>query len=58
MAIDYLLVLECYTWDTLARPLKHEEKTVNSSIRKYIDELENKITFKIKTGCYVEILTS
>ena len=36
---------------------KHGEKTVNPSIRIYINKIENRITFKIKTGYYIEILT-
>ena len=36
---------------------KHGEKTFNPSIRKYINKIENKITFKIKTGYYLELLT-
>ena len=30
---------------------------VNPSIRKYINKIENRITFKIKTGYYLELLT-
>ena len=37
---------------------KHEEKTINPSIRIYINKTENRITFKIKTGYYPELLTS
>ena len=33
------------------------EKTVNPSIRIYTKKLEKRITFKIKTGYYLEILT-
>ena len=36
---------------------KHEEETVNLSITIYINEIENRITFKIKTGYYLELLT-
>ena len=36
---------------------KHGEKTVNSSRRMYINKIENRITFKIKTGYYLELLT-
>ena len=32
-------------------------KTVNPSIRIYISKIENRITFKIKTGYYLELLT-
>ena len=37
---------------------KHGEKTVNPSIRIYINKIENRITFKIKTVYYIELLTS
>ena len=33
------------------------EKTGNSSIRIYVNKIENRITFKIKTGYYLELLT-
>ena len=36
---------------------KHGEKTDNSSIKLYVNEIENRITFKIKRGCYLELLT-
>ena len=36
---------------------KHIEKTLNSSIRIYIDKIENRITFKIKTGYDPKVLT-
>ena len=36
---------------------KHGEKTVNPSIRINVNEIENRITFKIKTGYYLELLT-
>ena len=36
---------------------KHGEKTVNSSIRIYINKIENTITFKFKTRYYLELLT-
>ena len=32
-------------------------KTVNPSVRIYIHKLENRVTFKIKTGYYFELLT-
>ena len=36
---------------------KHREKTVNPSIQTYINKAENRITFEIKTGYYLEIWT-
>ena len=36
---------------------KHREKTANPSIRIYINIIENRITFKIKTGYHLELLT-
>ena len=33
------------------------EKTVNLSIREYLNKIENRITFKIKTGYYLKLLT-
>ena len=36
---------------------KHRKKTLNHSIRIYISKTENSITFKIKTGYYLELLT-
>ena len=36
---------------------KHKTFTNNSSIRKYVDKIENRITFRIKTGYYLELLT-
>ena len=36
---------------------KHEEKIVNPSIRISINKIENRVTFKIKTGYYLELLT-
>ena len=36
---------------------KHREKTVNPSIRIYINKIENITTIKIKTGYYLELLT-
>ena len=36
---------------------KHRKKTDNSFIRIYINKTENTITFKIKTGYYLEFLT-
>ena len=38
--------------------LKNGEKTDNPSVRIYVNKIENRITFKIKTGYYLELLTS
>ena len=37
--------------------LKTWRKTINTSIRIYINNIEYRITFKIKTGYYLEFLT-
>ena len=37
---------------------KHGENIDNSSIRIYVDKIEKRITFKIKTGYYLEPLAS
>ena len=36
---------------------KHREKFDNPSIRIYVNEIENRIKFKIKTGYYLKLLT-
>ena len=36
---------------------KHETVTDNPPIRIYVNRMENNITYKIKTGYYLEILT-
>ena len=36
---------------------KHGEKAIKPSIRICINKIENRITFKIKTGYYLELLT-
>ena len=36
---------------------KHGEKTDNPSIRIYINKIEIRIMFKIKTGYYLELLS-
>ena len=36
---------------------KHEEKAGNPSTEIYINKRENRMTFKIKTGYYLELLT-
>ena len=37
--------------------IKHGEKTDNPSIIIYIKKIENRITFNIKTGYYLKLLT-
>ena len=36
---------------------KHNENIDNPSIRIYVTKIEHRITFKIKTGNYLELLT-
>ena len=36
---------------------KHGENTDNPSIRIYVNKIKNEVTFKIKTGCYLDLLT-
>ena len=36
---------------------KHSESVDNPSVRIYINKVENRITFKIKNGYYLELLT-
>ena len=36
---------------------KHDTVTDNPSIRIYINKIENRITFRMKTGYYLELLT-
>ena len=36
---------------------KHNENVHNLSIKIYVNEIENRITFKIKNGYYLELLT-
>ena len=36
---------------------KHNENVINPSIRIYVSKIDNKITFKIKNGYYIELLT-
>ena len=36
---------------------KHGEKTVKPAMRIYIDKMENRVTFKIKSGYDLELLT-
>ena len=37
---------------------KHQRMTDNPPIRIHINQIENRITFKIKRGYYLELLTS
>ena len=37
---------------------KHSESVDNPSIRVYVNRIENRITFKIKSGYYLELLTT
>ena len=37
---------------------KHGEKTANPLIEIYVNNIENRITFEIKTGYYLELLTA
>ena len=37
--------------------MKHSESVDNPSIRIYVNIIENRITFKIKSGYYLELLT-
>ena len=37
---------------------KHGENIDNPSIRIYVNKIENRITFKIKTGYYLDLLTT
>ena len=36
---------------------QHAEKTINPSIRTYVNKIESTITFKIKTGYYLKLST-
>ena len=36
---------------------KHNENVDDSSIKIYVNKIENRITFKIKNGYYLELLT-
>ena len=36
---------------------KHSESVGNPSIRIYVNKIQNRITFKIKNGYYLELLT-
>ena len=36
---------------------KHGEKTNNPSVRIYVNQIDNRVTFKIEAGYYLELLT-
>ena len=36
---------------------KHSESVDNPSVRIYVNKIENRITFKLKSGYYLELLT-
>ena len=36
---------------------QHAEKTINPSIRIYVDQIENRIMFKVQTGYYLKLST-
>ena len=36
---------------------KHSENVDNPSIKRYVNKIENRVTFKIKNGYYLELLT-
>ena len=54
--IDHILYQMLKT--TLNISIKDGEKTDNASIRKCSNKIENRITFEIKIGYYLQILTS
>ena len=37
-------------------PKKHSESIDNSSIRRYVNKIENRVAFKIENGYYLELL--
>ena len=37
---------------------KRNQNIDNPSIKIYVNKIENRITFKIKTGCYLALLTT
>ena len=52
--IFYIIYLRLF-WVYIKK--KHEKKPVTPSIIIYINKIENKHTFKVKTGYYLELLT-
>ena len=57
--MDYILYIyiQNYFEYIFEKKKKNGEKIVNPSIRIYTNKIENRITFKIKTGYYFEHLT-
>ena len=53
--VIWILADSLYTYKTADT---YKDKPVNPSIRIWINKIENKIPFKIKTGYYLELLTS
>ena len=43
---------------TSSMSLKHGEAVDDSSIKIYVNKIENRVTFKIKNGYYLELFTS
>ena len=54
--MDHILLQIFKTILSISRK-KHEAVTDNLSEILYVNKIENRITFKIKTGCYLELLT-
>ena len=52
----YVALSNLSSYFTLYIIEKYETVTDNPSIRIYINNIENRITFKIKTGYYLELL--
>ena len=58
---SYLIFKILYRYSRLFRVYikkKHGENIANPSIRIYVNQIENRITFKIKIGYCLELLTS
>ena len=51
---QYLIDIQNYFEDILK---KHSESVDNPSIKTYVNKIENRVTFKIKNGYYLELLT-
>ena len=60
VALSYLnMIIFCirYSRFFLNNLKKHREKTDHLSIRTHVNEIENRVSFKMKTGCYIGLLT-